>query len=181
MNVRNIIIILLFLTSTVFGQTVHVTRTGSRYHRDWCHHLRRSNYSIALKDAIGYYDPCKDCGPPTRVVRHSRKKKNKSYKKPSERIPDSPPVQNITRYYIAGKQVTEQEYENYKVDQNKDLVNKIFTDDFKNQLKEKIRIKLQASYDSGVVDGGRLCEIKLDSLSKVIYQKNILIDSLRRI
>ena len=66
------------------------------------------------------------------------------------------------------------------VKQNKDLVNNIFTDDFKNELKEKIRIKLQASYDSGVVDGGRLCKIKLDSLIKVIYQKNILIDSLKK-
>jgi hypothetical protein len=171
-----ILLILLFLISnSIYAQIVHVTKTGSRYHTSDCRYLWNSNYILSLREALDrYYTPCRVCEPPTKI------------KKKKKKLPiiinnsDDNQGGGLTRYYLNGVQVTKQEYENYNVKQNKDLVNNIFTDDFKNELKEKIRIKLQASYDSGVVDGGRLCKIKLDSLIKVIYQKNILIDSLKK-
>ena len=45
-------------------QTVYVTRTGKRYHRGDCHHLRQSKISIDRSAAIkGGYTPCKNCKP----------------------------------------------------------------------------------------------------------------------
>jgi hypothetical protein len=46
-------------------QTVYVTRTGKRYHRDGCRYLAASKIPISLKDerARGY-TACKVCHPP---------------------------------------------------------------------------------------------------------------------
>ncbi len=45
-------------------QTVYITRTGSRYHRADCHHLRQSKISINLNDARSSgYTPCQNCKP----------------------------------------------------------------------------------------------------------------------
>ena len=45
-------------------ETVYVTRTGKRYHRDGCRYLR-SRIPISLKDAQAKgYTPCKVCHPP---------------------------------------------------------------------------------------------------------------------
>lgn len=46
----------------------YITRTGSKYHRAGCHHLRRSSIPITLKDAKAYgYTACKVCRPPLSV------------------------------------------------------------------------------------------------------------------
>lgn len=45
------------------GQMVYVTRTGKKYHRDGCTHLR-SRIPISLKEAKVRYSPCKVCMPP---------------------------------------------------------------------------------------------------------------------
>jgi biopolymer transport protein ExbD len=46
-------------------QTVYVTRTGKRYHRDGCRYLSMSKIPISLKDAkANGYSPCKVCHPP---------------------------------------------------------------------------------------------------------------------
>lgn len=46
-------------------QTVYVTRTGKRYHRDGCRYLATSKIPISLKDAKAKgYTPCKVCHPP---------------------------------------------------------------------------------------------------------------------
>jgi hypothetical protein len=45
-------------------RTVYITRTGEKYHRGTCHHLRRSKFAIKLSDAIAQgYEPCKVCRP----------------------------------------------------------------------------------------------------------------------
>jgi hypothetical protein len=46
------------------SQTVYVTRTGKKYHRDGCVHLK-SRIPISLKEAKARYAPCKVCMPPT--------------------------------------------------------------------------------------------------------------------
>jgi hypothetical protein len=46
-------------------QTVYVTRTGKRYHRDGCRYLSSSRIAMSLKDAEAQgYTPCKVCRPP---------------------------------------------------------------------------------------------------------------------
>jgi len=46
-------------------QTIYVTKTGKRYHRDGCQYLRRSRIPISLKDAkANGYTPCLICRPP---------------------------------------------------------------------------------------------------------------------
>jgi hypothetical protein len=46
-------------------QTVYITRTGKRYHRDGCRYLSMSKIPISLKDAkANGYTPCKVCHPP---------------------------------------------------------------------------------------------------------------------
>jgi hypothetical protein len=47
------------------AQTVYITRTGKRYHRDGCRYLSMSKVPISLKDAkANGYTPCKVCHPP---------------------------------------------------------------------------------------------------------------------
>lgn len=43
---------------------VHITRTGTKYHRAGCRHLSRSDIPISRKDAEARgYTPCKVCNP----------------------------------------------------------------------------------------------------------------------
>jgi hypothetical protein len=47
------------------AQTVYITRTGKRYHRDGCRYLSMSKVPISVKDAkANGYTPCKVCHPP---------------------------------------------------------------------------------------------------------------------
>ena len=44
--------------------SVHITRTGAKYHREGCRYLSRSDIPIARKDAIAQgYTPCSVCNP----------------------------------------------------------------------------------------------------------------------
>jgi len=46
-------------------QTVYITRTGKKYHRDGCRYLVKSKVPITLKEAKQQgYTPCKVCNPP---------------------------------------------------------------------------------------------------------------------
>ena len=48
------------------AQTVYITKTGSKYHRESCSYLRKSSIPISLQDAISKgYTPCSRCNPPT--------------------------------------------------------------------------------------------------------------------
>jgi hypothetical protein len=45
-------------------QTVYVTKTGKKYHRDGCRYLRSSRIPVVLKDAkANGYTPCSVCRP----------------------------------------------------------------------------------------------------------------------
>jgi hypothetical protein len=47
------------------SQTVYVTRTGKKYHREGCRSLAQSKIPMTLKDAKAKgYEPCKVCRPP---------------------------------------------------------------------------------------------------------------------
>lgn len=45
-------------------QTVYVTRTGKKFHRDGCRYLARSRIPMALAEAAAIYGPCSVCRPP---------------------------------------------------------------------------------------------------------------------
>ncbi len=61
-------VIFLFLVSSVYAQTVYVTNTGEKYHREDCRYLRKSSIAISLSDAITQgYTACKVCKPPLKV------------------------------------------------------------------------------------------------------------------
>jgi hypothetical protein len=45
-------------------ETVYVTRTGSKYHRDGCSSLSRSKIPMSLAEAARRYGPCANCRPP---------------------------------------------------------------------------------------------------------------------
>lgn len=44
--------------------TVYVTKTGAKYHRGSCQHLRKSRIPMELEDAKKRYGPCWTCKPP---------------------------------------------------------------------------------------------------------------------
>ena len=45
-------------------ETVYITRTGEKYHRDSCRYLKKSKKSIKLSKAVDNgYTPCKVCKP----------------------------------------------------------------------------------------------------------------------
>jgi len=45
---------------------VYITKSGEKYHREGCQHLRKSARSIPLSEAVEKgYEPCKRCKPPT--------------------------------------------------------------------------------------------------------------------
>ncbi len=43
---------------------VYITRTGMKYHRTDCHHLKHSRIPIRLSEAQKRYEPCSVCKPP---------------------------------------------------------------------------------------------------------------------
>lgn len=45
--------------------TVYVTDSGGKYHREGCRFLKKSKRAIPLSQAVGSYEPCKVCHPPT--------------------------------------------------------------------------------------------------------------------
>lgn len=49
---------------TPASETVYVTRTGKKDHRDGYSCLRRSKISISLVEAKQLYSPCGRCNPP---------------------------------------------------------------------------------------------------------------------
>ena len=46
---------------------VYVTRTGHKYHRATCKHLRSVKFALPLAEAMMDFAPCRTCRPPTRL------------------------------------------------------------------------------------------------------------------
>jgi micrococcal nuclease len=45
---------------------VYVTKSGTKYHRKDCYHLRKSSRPMTLREAVAKgYEPCSHCKPPT--------------------------------------------------------------------------------------------------------------------
>ena len=53
------------LSEDATTETVYITRTGKRYHRDGCRHLSQNKIKTTVKEAqANGYTPCKVCRPP---------------------------------------------------------------------------------------------------------------------
>lgn len=66
---KRILFIFFILTQiqavSVFAQTVHVTKTGSKYHSSGCQYLSRSDFSVELSKAKQQgFTACSRCNPP---------------------------------------------------------------------------------------------------------------------
>lgn len=69
---KKLLFLLLFVLTahSVHAQTVYITKTGEKYHREDCSYLRRSSISIGLAEARARgYEPCKVCKPETQTTR----------------------------------------------------------------------------------------------------------------
>jgi S1-C subfamily serine protease/tetratricopeptide (TPR) repeat protein len=44
---------------------VYVTKTGKKYHRAGCQHLKKGKRAMPLSQAVNLYEPCAHCRPPT--------------------------------------------------------------------------------------------------------------------
>ena len=81
----------LLITSLVSAQTVYVTKTGGKYHRESCSYLRQSSIPINLRDAVERgYTPCSRCNPPilkkSMLTEPKVNKRTTSYENSGERI-----------------------------------------------------------------------------------------------
>lgn len=95
--------LLLFLSLTIvtmvaIAQTVHYTRTGSKYHSGGCRYLSRSDYECSLQEALNMgLSACSRCSPPTQVI--VKKSKPKPKPKVKTKIPKTPKVSYINNMY----------------------------------------------------------------------------------
>jgi len=78
---KKLLLLLFFLvtTSSVFSQTVYITKTGEKYHDENCSHLKRSSISITLEEAVERgYVACKVCKPVSVVNKASATQKSEN-------------------------------------------------------------------------------------------------------
>jgi len=78
---KKLFLLLFFLvvTSSVFSQTVYITKTGEKYHKESCGHLRKSSISIELEEAVERgYVACKVCKPASVVQKVSATEKSEN-------------------------------------------------------------------------------------------------------
>ena len=66
------ILLALFLGESGYAQTVYITRTGAKYHKDGCRYLSQSKIKTTVKDAMeNEYTACAVCKPPAKVTQGS--------------------------------------------------------------------------------------------------------------
>lgn len=66
MKIRILLLTLLFtfLIVNVYSQTVYITNSGTKYHKEGCRFLSKSKIEISLSDAIAKgYEVCSVCKP----------------------------------------------------------------------------------------------------------------------
>ena len=85
-----ILIITLFAVFTFCianAQTVYITKTGAKYHKETCSYLKYSKIAISLKDAQDQgYTACKVCKPASGVTKTEELKTESSQEKPNQKL-----------------------------------------------------------------------------------------------
>jgi hypothetical protein len=67
-----LLFLMLAIAMNTNAQTVYVTRTGAKYHADYCRYLKQSKYSINLSEAVEQgYTACSVCRPSSTVTNAS--------------------------------------------------------------------------------------------------------------
>ena len=57
------------------AQTVYITKTGKKYHKEHCRYLKHSKIEITLEKAIELnYGPCSVCKPETKISANKKSK-----------------------------------------------------------------------------------------------------------
>lgn len=77
-NMKRVLFLSLFFIFSfhALAQTVYITNTGKKYHKESCRHLSQSKIEIDLKDAQSQgYGPCGTCKPGGSTVQSSTEKK----------------------------------------------------------------------------------------------------------
>jgi hypothetical protein len=75
---------IILFSSLILAQTVYITKTGKKYHRETCGYLSQSCIAISLKDAVARgYTPCSRCKPP--ILNESTTKDENSVSKYKKR------------------------------------------------------------------------------------------------
>ena len=98
-----------FLFSTVFSQTVYITKTGKKYHIESCRYLSQSSFEIKLSDAkTRGYDPCSVCKPPIIVTNTPSTKQKPTQTQPQTQKKETQSVQcsATTKAGTACKRIT---------------------------------------------------------------------------
>ena len=63
-DTKILLLTLCFIVNNVIAQTVFITKTGGKYHKEVCRFLRHSKKEISLEKANKYrYKACKVCKP----------------------------------------------------------------------------------------------------------------------
>jgi hypothetical protein len=71
--------LLLVLSYTAQAQTVYITKTGEKYHKDGCRYLSKSKITTTVPDARSSgYTPCSVCKPPAKVTNVTPKTETKT-------------------------------------------------------------------------------------------------------
>jgi len=72
-----LVVFVAFLVSSISAQTVYITKTGAKYHRESCRYLSKSKIAIDLSDAIAKgYGACSVCKPSSSANKDSSSKPN---------------------------------------------------------------------------------------------------------
>ena len=77
----------LLIICIVQAQTVYITKTGAKYHKETCSYLKYSKIAISLKDAQDQgYTACKVCKPASGVTKTEELKTESSQEKPNQKL-----------------------------------------------------------------------------------------------
>lgn len=58
--------------AALYGQTVYITKTGEKYHKEDCGYLKYSKIKVSLSDVKDLYSPCSACKPPSNIQAASK-------------------------------------------------------------------------------------------------------------
>ena len=73
-----LVAILVFLSGSIFSQTVYITSTGQHYHTASCKNVGKTSTKMQVSDALQRgYTPCPTCHPPHEKSKSSSTSKTK--------------------------------------------------------------------------------------------------------
>lgn len=103
-KLRSLILLLVFfacVASDAQAQTVFITKTGTKYHKESCRYLRYSKVAITLKKAKDRgYQACKVCKPPQALKNDENSNSEDSFSDTSQE--KKSPLKNVIAKQCSG-------------------------------------------------------------------------------